>query len=116
MKTILLVDDCDETRALLKDLLSIESINIHEAPSGQIAMEILKDKTIDLVISDLEMENGNGRWLLREIQKLDFLPKVVILSGDISANEQNMKEAGAQAFFSKPFKEMDLIQYIRSFN
>jgi len=62
-KTLLIVDDDDTTRVLLRFLES-KGYKILEADCGNRAIEILHNESVDLIISDIEMPNGNGFELL----------------------------------------------------
>jgi CheY-like chemotaxis protein len=113
MKKILLVDDSEENLFVLRILLEGHNFETFSARSGKDALEILERLVIEIVISDLEMENGNGLWLLDQIVKMRVRPHVIILSGDPTTNEKRLKLSGAQAFFRKPCMPDDLIHYVK---
>lgn len=89
---------------------------IFEASSGQEALSVLTDVKIDLIISDLEMPNGDGHWLLEQLKIRAYPNSIIILSGDISANEAELKLAGATAFFPKPIVVNKIVNFIRDLN
>lgn len=103
MKNLLIVDDSAETRNMYKLLLEYHFPFIAEAASGREAISIMKKMKIDLVISDLQMPNGDGHWLLGEVRTIAQNVRVIIISGDPMANESDLKHRGALAFFPKPF-------------
>lgn len=114
MKNVLVVDDSAETRSLLELVLQIHGYLPVMASSGKEAISLLQNAKIDLIISDLEMDNGDGRWLLGEMKAINEAPKIIIISGDISANEEQLKVAGAVAFFRKPFLLREFMNYVNS--
>ena len=63
MKTILIVDDDPDMRKLATIILSKEGYNVIEAEDGSMALDLVKEKKPDLVISDVMMENVNGFML-----------------------------------------------------
>ena len=74
MKTILIVDDDPDMRKLTNIVLSKEGYAILEAEDGSIALDLIKTKTPDLVISDVMMENVNG-FMLYELLRDDPVTK-----------------------------------------
>ncbi len=63
MKTILIVDDDPDMRKLTNVVLTKEGYKIIEAEDGSIALDLIKTKIPDLIISDVMMENVNGFML-----------------------------------------------------
>jgi two-component system chemotaxis response regulator CheY len=102
MVSILIVDDSLDNLSLLSDFLTKRGYEISQCNSGNEALDILQNRTFDLVISDYQMPNGNGLWLLEEIQKLISPPKVIIMSSDNSLPENFFQSKGAQAFLQRP--------------
>ena len=68
---ILVVDDEDIIRESLSYILIKEKYDVDEAANGKIASEMLKEKSYDLVITDLEMPEMKGIELLEEIKKMN---------------------------------------------
>lgn len=112
MKRLLIVDDSKEIRSLLVFFLNEHFSEILESSSGIEALQKLTEYSIDLVISDLQMSNGDGRWLLTELQKRAHACKVIILSGDITATKKNIVEAGAFGFLPKPINVEALLSLV----
>lgn len=103
MKVVMIVDDCVENRFILKNLFS-DDYQIIEACSGQEAAFFYEKKKIDLIISDLQMPNGDGFWLLNYLKgKKTTIPPVIIISGHPTIEATDLLKAGAVAFFPKPF-------------
>lgn len=114
MKSVLVVDDSNEARKLLEMVLEEHGYFSLGAASGKEALLLLQQMKIDLIISDLEMTNGDGHFLLKELQSIPTAPKVIIVSGDIQATEESLKLAGALAFFRKPFTLRHLMDLVNS--
>lgn len=114
MKNILVVDDSAEARNLLEIILDDHGYIPIKAASGEEAILLLKTFKIDLIISDLEMKNGDGHWLLNQLKAITAAPKVIIVSGDIRATEEYILSLGAVAFFRKPYTLRLLMDYVKS--
>jgi two-component system, chemotaxis family, chemotaxis protein CheY len=108
MNQVLIVDDSTMARALIKRSLEIcgfENLQVSEAVDGLNALEILKEKSFDLVFSDLNMPKLDGEGLLRRIKsspKLNHIPVVIISSKTNSATERKLIADYAEAVLSKP--------------
>jgi diguanylate cyclase (GGDEF)-like protein len=96
--------------------------DIHLAEDGQIAWELLQEKNnISVVFTDLSMPNLNGMELLEQIRQSDIeniaaLP-VIILTGadDTESVKQEVFDAGATDFITKPFESIDLISRAKAY-
>ncbi|HYO99441.1 MAG TPA: response regulator [Pyrinomonadaceae bacterium] len=85
MPNILIVDDSDIWRRLAKDILKKNSYRLFEADSGERALEIARDNTLDLVVMDYRMSRLNGldaSKVLREIPGYEDVPIILITSED----------------------------------
>jgi two-component system, chemotaxis family, chemotaxis protein CheY len=108
MNQVLIVDDSTMARALIKRSLEIcgfENLQVSEAIDGLNALEILKEKSFDLVFSDLNMPKLDGEGLLKRIKsspKLNHIPVVIISSKTNSATERKLIADYAEAVLSKP--------------
>jgi two-component system response regulator (stage 0 sporulation protein F) len=102
-KTVLIVDDEQEIRELLKDEFEYYGAVVFEAANGKIAADLWEKQPSDFVVTDIRMPGGDGIELLRAIKAHSRNVPVLVMSAfsDISRNEAT--ELGADAFFSKPF-------------
>jgi len=107
---VLLVDDNATVLTVLEELLrrNVTSIIILTAASGQDALTVLQTATVDVVLSDVSMPNGDGFFLLEEVQRQWPSLPVVLMSGE--PVESRALQAGAKAFFSKPIDPHRLIE------
>lgn len=112
---ILLVDDEINVLRSLNRLLITESIEVILATSGQEALAILEDETVDLVISDYKMPDMSGTQLLEKIKYLH--PKImrVILSGYVEMDIiHNALSTGiALGYLTKPWHDYDITEWIK---
>jgi len=101
--SILVVDDEYSSRLLITKVLEKENYSIHQCNSALEALNIIKEKSIDLVITDVKMEGMDGIELLRKIRKMETQIAVIILTG--YASIQNAIESlrlGAIDYLRKP--------------
>jgi len=107
---LLIVDDDAFNRQLVVSLLAkISTINFFEAEDGIEALEVLKEKPIDMILLDLHMPKMNGYETLKAIKKepkYDFIPIVIITTDEQEMNK--LYSLGADDFISKPFKLTEL--------
>ena len=113
--TILVVDDDDEIRMLLSDILQ-EQYNILVASNGIEALDILKKRIPDLIICDIIMPAMNGFELIEKIknQELTAHIPIILLSSDASVDSKiESAHIGADAYLTKPFHEKHLLATIK---
>lgn len=105
---VLVVDDEMDILELMAEEFTIRGHEVSIAQSGNDAVEILKVKIFDVVISDFKMPNGNGMVVLEFVNLLNPRPIFYFVSGQADISIERCLEAGAKKFFSKPF-DLDLL-------
>lgn len=100
---ILMVDDEPNMRALFKKILAKEGYQIETASSGEEAVKLLDKEPVDLVISDLKMDEMDGLQLLRKVkERMPDIPVILLTAfGTIESAVMAMKE-GAFDYLTKP--------------
>ncbi len=111
---ILVVDDDDGVRFLLREILTEEGLSVAEAASGEDALRALEKGTFDLVVTDLRMPGLDGMELLRRVVKRSRAPRVILLTAHGSERHAvaALKE-GAADYLAKPFDPDELIACVR---
>lgn len=109
---VLVVDDASSMRHIVRNLLRELGIrHIREAENGQIALDKLKVKKADFVVSDWNMPVMNGIDLLRAIRADQALRSTRVLMVTAEANQENIVEAvqaGVNNYIVKPFNAQTL--------
>ena len=82
MATILIIDDQESIRALLRITLEGVGHEVKEAPNGRIGLELYRFRPTDLVITDILMSEMNGRDMLLELTREFLHAKVIAISGE----------------------------------
>ena len=106
MSRIMVAEDSEQIRMLLKDILEIENHHlVAEAADGVEAIEKFRAVMSDLVLLDLAMPKKDGMSVLREIMKINPKAKVILItaSGNLKAIQECV-QAGASTYILKPFK------------
>ena len=113
-RNILVVDDETQITRVLRTTLSGHSYFVRTAGDGDEALEIMREWTPDLVITDLSMPNMGGLELCRRIRAKSQVP-VIVLS---VRGEEKMKvealDAGADDYVTKPFNMNELLARVRA--
>lgn len=109
-KTILLIEDDDDTLNLLQEFLTDKNFKVDSVSDGISALEYLKRNTPDLVITDLLLRGEHGMNLIRKAKEKYFLP-VIIISGVYHQKElhQFIDDYGVDGFFEKPL-DLNLLE------
>ena len=102
---ILLVDDNVDIINALSDFLALNGCNVHVAPTGKKALELLNKNDIEVVILDVRLPDANGIALLDTIKVENPTVAVIIVTGYYNPNYvvEAMKK-GASDFLTKPFE------------
>jgi len=112
--TILTVDDREEIRSLIKDLLISHGVTIQEASSGDEALLMLQLTQPDLILLDVMMPGLDGIDTLKEIRR-QYGHKTPILIVTARANAETAKQAkegGANGIIAKPFDPPRFIEKV----
>jgi DNA-binding NtrC family response regulator len=107
---ILVVDDEDEFREALCEALEEAGHSLHEAPDGAVALNLVRSRRIDVVVSDVQMPKLDGLGLFARLRE-EFPDVEVILMtshGDIAQAVAAMRN-GARDYVSKPFQVEELL-------
>jgi CheY-like chemotaxis protein len=117
MASILVVDDDDNMRSLIKTILERRGHHVSVARNGIEGLARFEEGLQDLVVTDLVMPGIGGLALFAELQRRQSPPKVLIVSGNkvpLDADMSNLQARGLLAFVQKPFTPMELAQSVQS--
>ena len=106
MAYILIVDDEEKIRKILKIMITLKGHKIDEACDGEQALKKIKENAYDLVIADVRMPKIDGIALLREINSMEnFVPVVFITAYATIDSAVEAMRMGAVDYIPKPFEE-----------
>ena len=111
---ILVVDDEPQITRVLKTTLSSNGYGTRTARDGDEAVQLLKDWTPDLIITDLRMPNMDGLDLCRHVRQNSQVPIIVLsVKGEEQIKVQAL-DAGADDYVTKPFNVNELLARVRA--
>ena len=113
-RIVLVVDDDDMIRRLVRTVLEADDYDVVEARNGDIALELANEAHPAVILLDIMMPGIDGVEVCRRLDHSAV--KVVILTArDDPLLEDACREAGADAFLTKPFSSVELLDLVASF-
>ncbi|MEO5670256.1 MAG: response regulator [Ramlibacter sp.] len=113
---VLIVDDALSVRNSLRQLVQDAGYRVEAARDGIEAIDTLKDFKPRVVLTDLEMPNMNGVELTSHIRgraDMKGVPIIMITSRSQDKHRRMAQQAGVDAYMTKPYNDVDLLQTIR---
>jgi len=117
-KRILVVDDQEDNRRILRDLLTASGFEVIEAQTGEDAVAVAEAQTPNLILMDIQLPGIDGYEATRQIKAkpaLSAIPLIVVTSYALSGDDAKAFAAGANAYVSKPFSPRALLAKVREF-
>lgn len=113
-RRILVVDDEQQISRVLRTTLSAQGYDLRVANDGETALEIMKDWTPDLVITDLAMPNMDGIELTRRVRAKADMPIIVLSVRGEERTKVLALDVGADDYVTKPFGINELLARVRA--
>jgi two-component system chemotaxis response regulator CheY len=107
--SVLIVDDSAVMRGFIRRVMALSGFEIGEcleASDGEEALARLRERPVDVILTDINMPNMNGEELLRRLEmdsRLRSVPTLVISTDATKARILKMISLGAQGYMTKPF-------------
>ena len=117
MATILAVDDAEVMRNMMRVFLTKHGHEVLLAADGKEAMQLARSRTIDLVLSDINMPGMSGISLVHKLRRLkncEDIPIIMITTETSDYKKDKAKDTGASGWISKPITEQRLINAVDS--
>jgi two-component system KDP operon response regulator KdpE len=111
---ILVVDDEPQITRVLRTTLSAQRYDVRVANDGETALEIMKDWTPDLVITDVSMPNMDGLNLCHELRTRSDVPIIVLSVKEDERTKVKALDLGADDYVTKPFNLQELLARVRA--
>ena len=114
--TILVIDDDDRVRTLLKDILVYGGHQVIEAADGILGMKYLEEGKFDMVLTDLGMPAMNGWEVAKWVKsKIPQVPVGLITGWGPHLDEEKIKESGVDLVIGKPFQVRDILEAVNHY-
>ena len=117
-QTVLVVDDNEDNRRILRDLLRSAGYGVIEATTGEDGVAAAKARTPDLILMDIQLPGIDGYEATRRIKAdgtLRPIPLIVVTSYALSGDDAKALAAGADAYVAKPFSPRAMLAKIREY-
>ena len=116
MTSILAVDDSTSMRQMVSFTLKGAGYEVVEAADGDEAFDVAKGKSVDLVVTDVNMPNMDGITLIKQLRTLPsykFTPMLLLTTESSTDSKQKGKAAGATGWIVKPFNPDQLLATVK---
>ena len=117
-KCILVVEDQEDNRQILRDLLDSAGFEMIEAQDGEQALVKVSEHRPDLILMDIQLPLLDGYEATRRIKAnpdLKSIPIIVVTSYALSGDEGKARAAGCDAYVTKPYSPRQLLAKIREY-
>lgn len=118
MARIIVIDDQEPIRRIVRRALENEQHQVLEASDGEAGMELLQGEPVDVVITDIFMPGWDGIQTLREIRKRYPAVRVIAMSGGDSTGMLDLRKdaelLGAVKSLQKPFTAREIVELVRA--
>ena len=115
-KVILIIEDQEDNRRIMRDLLTSVKYEIIEAVSGQEGVSLAETHRPDLILMDIQLPDFDGYEATKRIKSipaLSSIPIIAVTSYALSGDDKKAFEAGCDAYVSKPFSPRALLKKIQ---
>ena len=115
---ILVVEDHEDNRQILRDLLGSAGYEMVEAHDGESAHPMASKEKPDLILMDIQLPGLDGYEATRRIKAdpaLKAIPIIVVTSYALSGDEAKAREAGCDDYVAKPYSPRQLLAKIRHY-
>lgn len=111
---LLIVDDEERIRDMIREYISLEGYRVDEAADGLEAMELFKQNRYSLVVLDVMMPNMDGWSVCREIRKTSNVPVIMLTARGEEYDKLFGFELGVDDYLVKPFSPKELLARIKA--
>ena len=117
-KRILIVEDQEDNRTILRDVLSTVGYELIEALNGEDGVKLAQNERPDLILMDIQLPKMNGyeaTQQIKSIAELKTVPIIAVTSYALSGDEAKARAAGCDGYIAKPFSPRELLAKIRKY-
>lgn len=117
-KKILVVEDQEDNRQILRDLLASAGFVMVEAENGEAGVKAAATEKPDLILMDIQLPVMDGYEATRRIKAdpaLKSIPVIVVTSYALSGDEEKARAAGCEGYVTKPYSPRQLLAKVREY-
>ena len=115
-KRILVVEDTENNRMILNDLLTNAGFEVVEARDGEKGVAMASECRPDLILMDIQLPKVDGYEATRRIKsrpELQHIPIIAVTSYALSGDEAKARAAGCDGYIAKPFSPRIILAIVR---
>jgi two-component system, cell cycle response regulator DivK len=115
-KRILIVEDTEDNRQILRDLLTAAGYELLEATDGEEGIAMAAQHRPHLILMDIQLPHVDGYEATRRIKgdpALKDIPIIAVTSYALSGDEEKTRAAGCDGYIAKPFSPRQLLGKVR---
>jgi DNA-binding response OmpR family regulator len=114
-KKILVIDDEEFIRDLVKDFLEMEDIHTEGAETSEQGLKMMMQSNYNLILLDRNLGEGKAEGVIEQIRKINNDTPIIILTGDTECDEAHLKQIGAVEIVFKPFQMDEFVEKVKRF-
>ena len=117
-KRILIVEDQEDNRTILRDVLSTVGYELIEALNGEDGVRLAQSQRPDLILMDIqlpEMDGYEATKQIKSIPELNTIPIIAVTSYALSGDEAKARAAGCDGYIAKPYSPRELLAKVRKY-
>ena len=114
-KKVLVIDDEDFIRDLVKEFLGLSNVQCEEADSSETALELVSQHDFHLILLDRNLGNFKAEDFITRIKEVNNDIPVVILTGDPRCDTKYLNRIGADGIIFKPFQVAEFTESVSKF-
>ena len=117
-KRILIIEDQDDNRTIMRDLLNTAGYRLIEAVDGEEGVKLAQSERPDLILMDIQLPILDGYEATRRIRasvELKSIPIIAVTSYALSGDDAKARAAGCDSYVAKPFSPRELLAKVREF-
>jgi len=117
-KRVLVIEDQEDNRRIIRDLLASAGYEMIEAVTGEEGLALAETQRPDLILMDIQLPGLDGYETTRRIKAnpaLRQIPIIAVTSYALSGDDLKAMEAGCDAYVTKPFSPRALLAKIREY-
>jgi two-component system cell cycle response regulator DivK len=117
-KRILIVEDQEDNRIILRDVLSTAGYHLIEALNGEEGVKLAQSERPDLILMDIQLPVIDGYEATRRIKavaELRSIPIIAVTSYALSGDEEKARTAGCDGYVAKRFSPRELLARVREY-
>jgi two-component system cell cycle response regulator DivK len=115
---ILVIEDNDDNRRIMRDLLTSAGYELNEAQTGETGVALAAALRPDLILMDIQLPGIDGYEATRRIKAMTGLreiPIIAVTSYALSGDDVRAWEAGCDGYVAKPFSPRKILEMVREF-